>query len=331
MKIFSGTANRDLAEKVCSHLDKKLSDINISKFSDGEIKLVINENVRKKECYIIQPTGPSENSSPNDNYIELFILIDALKRGSASSVTVVMPYYGYERQDRKDYSRAPISARVMATCLESLGVDRVITFDLHAGQIQGFFSSNTPLDNLYLESYFLKYIRKKIIKNMDNLDDLVMVAPDEGGMKRAVRMANKLCVSTATIYKERNIPNQISRMVLMGDVKGKICIIVDDIIDTAGTACKAAEVLKENGALGIYMFVSHGILSGPAIERITNSNFDKVIISNTLDQTYKELGEKIEVIDISWMCSEAMKRSVFGESLKELYDKNIDDDDNETR
>ena len=331
MKIFSGTANRDLAEKVCSHLDKKLSDINISKFSDGEIKLVINENVRKKECYIIQPTGPSENSSPNDNYIELFILIDALKRGSASSVTVVMPYYGYERQDRKDYSRAPISARVMATCLESLGVDRVITFDLHAGQIQGFFSSNTPLDNLYLESYFLKYIRKKIIKNMDNLDDLVMVAPDEGGMKRAVRMANKLCVSTATIYKERNIPNQISRMVLMGDVKGKICIIVDDIIDTSGTACKAAEVLKENGALGIYMFVSHGILSGPAIERITNSNFDKVIISNTLDQTYKELGEKIEVIDISWMCSEAMKRSVFGESLKELYDKNIDDDDNETR
>jgi ribose-phosphate pyrophosphokinase len=331
MKIFSGTANRDLAEKVCSHLDKKLSDINISKFSDGEIKLVINENVRKKECYIIQPTGPSENSSPNDNYIELFILIDALKRGSASSVTVVMPYYGYERQDRKDYSRAPISARVMATCLESLGVDRVITFDLHAGQIQGFFSSNTPLDNLYLESYFLKYIRKKIIKNMDNLDDLVMVAPDEGGMKRAVRMANKLCVSTATIYKERNIPNQISRMVLMGDVKGKICIIVDDIIDTAGTACKAAEVLKENGALGIYMFVSHGILSGPAIERITNSNFDKVIISNTLDQTYKELGEKIEVIDISWMCSEAMKRSVFGESLKELYDKNIDDDDNDTR
>jgi len=331
MKIFSGTANRDLAEKVCSHLDKKLSDINISKFSDGEIKLVINENVRKKECYIIQPTGPSENSSPNDNYIELFILIDALKRGSASSVTVVMPYYGYERQDRKDYSRAPISARVMATCLESLGVDRVITFDLHAGQIQGFFSSNTPLDNLYLESYFLKYIRKKIIKNMDNLDDLVMVAPDEGGMKRAVRMANKLCVSTATIYKERNIPNQISRMVLMGDVKEKICIIVDDIIDTAGTACKAAEVLKENGALGIYMFVSHGILSGPAIERITNSNFDKVIISNTLDQTYKELGEKIEVIDISWMCSEAMKRSVFGESLKELYDKNIDDDDNDTR
>ena len=254
--------------------------------------------------------------------MELFILIDALKRGSANSVTVVMPYYGYERQDRKDYSRAPISARVMATCLESLGVDRIITFDLHAGQIQGFFSSNTPLDNLYLESYFVKYIRKKII---NDIDDLVMVAPDEGGVKRAVRMANKLCVSTATIYKERNAPNEISKMVLMGNVRNKICVIVDDIIDTAGTACKAAEVLRENGALGIYMFVSHGILSGPAIERITNSNFDKVIISNTLDQDFKELGDKIEVIDISWMCAEAMKRSLFGESLKELYDKNIDD------
>ena len=322
MKIFSGTANEGLAIKICEYLDTKLSDINISKFSDGEIKLVINENVRKQDCFIIQPTGPSKNSSPNDNYMELFILIDALKRGSANSVTVVMPYYGYERQDRKDYSRAPISARVMATCLESLGVDRIITFDLHAGQIQGFFSSNTPLDNLYLESYFVKYIRKKIINDMN---DLVMVAPDEGGVKRAVRMANKLCVSTATIYKELNAPNEISKMVLMGNVRNKICVIVDDIIDTAGTACKAAEVLRENGALGIYMFVSHGILSGPAIERITNSNFDKVIISNTLDQDFKELGDKIEVIDISWMCAEAMKRSLFGESLKELYDKNIDD------
>ena len=284
MKVFSGTANEELAGKICEYIDTKLSDINISKFSDGEIKLVINENVRKQDCFIIQPTGPSKSSSPNDNYMELFILIDALKRGSANSVTVVMPYYGYERQDRKDYSRAPISARVTATCLESLGVDRIITFDLHAGQIQGFFSSNTPLDNLYLESYFLKYIRKKIIKNMDNLDDLVMVSPDEGGVKGAVRMANKLCVSTATIYKERNAPNQISTMVLMGNVSDKICIIVDDIIDTAGTACKAAEVLKEHGALGIYMFASHGILSGPAIERINNSNFDKVIVSNTLDQ-----------------------------------------------
>ena len=159
----------------------------------------------------------------------------------------------------------------------------------------------------------------------DDVHSLVMVSPDEGGVKRAVRMANKLCTSTATIYKERNAPNEISKMVLMGNVKDKICILVDDIIDTAGTACKAAEVLKTQGAYQIYMFASHGILSGPAIERINKSEFNKVVISNTLDQNYKELGEKIEVMDISWMCSEAMKRSLFGESLKELYDKNIDD------
>lgn len=325
MKIFSGTSNKNLTQKVCEYLDKKVSDANISKFSDGEIKIVINENVRKMDCFIIQSTGPSESGSPNDNYMELFILIDALKRGSANSVTVVMPYYGYERQDRKDYSRAPISARVIATFLESLGVDRVITFDLHAGQIQGFFSNNTPFDNLYLESYFLRYIRKRLFSNYDQ-DTFMIVSPDEGGVKRAVRIANKLCITMATIYKERNCPNQISEMVLMGDVEGKNCIIVDDMIDTAGTACKAADVLKEKGANDIYMMAAHGILSGPAIKRISKSCFTKVIVSNTLDQSYKCLGEKIEVIDISWMCAEAMRRCLYGESLKELYDSSIRDE-----
>lgn len=325
MKIFSGTSNINLTQKVCEYLDKKVSDANISKFSDGEIKIVINENVRKMDCFIIQSTGPSESGTPNDNYMELFILIDALKRGSANSVTLVMPYYGYERQDRKDYSRAPISARVIATFLESLGVDRVITFDLHAGQIQGFFSNNTPFDNLYLESYFLRYIRKKLFSNYEK-ESFMIVSPDEGGVKRAVRIANKLCITMATIYKERNCPNQISEMVLMGNVEGKNCIIVDDMIDTAGTACKAAEVLKEKGANDIYMMAAHGILSGPAIKRISTSCFTKVIVSNTLDQSYKYLGEKIEVLDISWMCAEAMRRSLYGESLKELYDSSIRDD-----
>tara|TARA_B100000795_G_scaffold269086_1_gene257492 strand:- start:44 stop:1021 length:978 start_codon:yes stop_codon:yes gene_type:complete len=322
MKIFSGNSNINLSLKVCKFLDKKLSDADISKFSDGEIKVVINENVRKSHCFIIQSTGPSEFSSPNDNYMELFILIDALKRGSAKSVTIVMPYYGYERQDRKDYSRAPISARIIAGFLENLGVDRVITFDLHAGQIQGFFSNNTPFDNLYLESYFLKYIENKIIINND-INNIVIVSPDEGGVKRAVRIANKLSISTATIYKERDIPNEISKMVLMGNVKGKICIIVDDMIDTAGTACKAAEILNLNGATDIYMLASHGLLTGPALERINNSKFNKVIISNTLEQKYKPLCEKIDIIDISWMCAEAMRRSLHGESLKELYDSRI--------
>lgn len=324
MKVFSGNSNRGLTLKVCDYLDKKISDADIDKFSDGEIKIVINENVRKHDCFIIQSTGPSQHSSPNDNYMELFILIDALKRGSANSITVVMPYYGYERQDRKDYSRAPISARVVATILESLGVDRVITFDLHAGQIQGFFSNNTPFDNLYLESYFLRYITKKIICNND-LKNYVIVSPDEGGVKRAVRISNKLCISTATIYKERNCPNQITKMVLMGNVRDKNCIIVDDMIDTAGTACKAADVLKENGALNVYMLASHGILSGPAIERISSSKFTKVVVSNSLEQEYKNLCDKIDIIDISWMCGEAMKRSMYGESLRELYDSKIKD------
>ena len=324
MKVFSGNSNKALAIKVCDYLDKKLSDANISKFSDGEIKVVINENVRKHDCFIIQSTGPSQHSSPNDNYMELFILVDALKRGSANSVTIVMPYYGYERQDRKDYSRAPISARVVATILESLGVDRVITFDLHAGQIQGFFSNTTPFDNLYLESYFLRYITKKIIGD-DNENNYCIVSPDEGGVKRAVRIANKLCLSMATIYKERSCPNQITKMVLMGDVQNKTCILVDDMIDTAGTACKAAEILKDNGAKDIYMLVSHGILSGPAIERISASKFTKVVISNSLEQEYKNLCEKIDIMDISWMCGEAMKRCLYGESLKELYDSKIKD------
>tara|TARA_B100000767_G_scaffold196932_1_gene183976 strand:- start:975 stop:1961 length:987 start_codon:yes stop_codon:yes gene_type:complete len=324
MKIFSGNSNITLAKKVCKNLDKELGKAEINKFADGEINVIIKENVRKQDCFIIQSTGPSEFNSPNDNYMELFILIDALKRGSANSITVVMPYYGYERQDRKDYSRAPISARVIATILESLGVTRLITFDLHAGQIQGFFSNKTPVDNLYLESYFIRYIENNIINNFDK-KNIAIISPDEGGVKRAVRIANKLCVSTSNIYKERDCINNISNMVLMGNVKGKICIIVDDMIDTAGTACKASDVLINNGAIKVFMIVSHGILSKNAIKNIEKSKFNKVIISNTLTQEHKKLGEKFDIIDISWICGEAMRRSLYGESLQELYDTTFEE------
>jgi ribose-phosphate pyrophosphokinase len=329
MKIISGSANTDFSEKICRHLDKKLVNVKINKFADGEINVIIDENIRKQDCYIIQPTGPSKKGSPNDNYMELFILIDALKRGSANSVTVVMPYYGYERQDRKDYSRAPISARVMATILESLKINRVITFDLHAGQIQGFFSCNTPFDNLYVEAEFIKYIKKNIISKIINLEDVTIVSPDEGGVKRAVRIAGKLSVGTNTIYKNRAKANEINRMQLMGNVEGKICIMVDDMIDTGGTACKAASVLKENGALEVYMLACHGLLSGNAFEKIMNSEFTKVIITNTLECKNDNIpNDKIDIIDVSWMCAEAMRRSHNGESLKELYDppqpKNLD-------
>lgn len=321
MKIISGSANREFSEKISKHLDKNLVNVKINKFADGEINVIIEENIRKQDCFIIQPTGPSIKGSPNDNYMELFILIDALKRGSANSVTVVMPYYGYERQDRKDYSRAPISARVMATILESLKINRVITFDLHAGQIQGFFSCHTPFDNLYVESEFIKYIKKKIISKVINLEDITIVSPDEGGVKRAVRIAGKLSVGTNTIYKNRSNANEINKMQLMGNVEGKVCIMVDDMIDTGGTACNAAKLLKENGALDVYMLACHGLLSGNAVEKIMNSEFTRVIITNTLEKKNNDIpNDKIDIIDVSWMCAEAMRRSHNGESLKELYD-----------
>lgn len=322
MKIFSGTSNLDFSKKVAEHLNHQLSKINISKFADGEINIVIDESIRKQDCYVIQPTSPSTHNSVNDNIIELFIICDALKRGSANSVNVIMPYYGYQRQDRKDYSRAPISAKVVASCLESLHIDRIIVFDLHAGQIQGFFSNKTPFDNLYVESEFIKYIRSKI-----GLDNVIIISPDEGGMKRAVRIATKLGIDSGAIHKERSGANQIRNMSLMGCVKDKTCIIVDDIIDTGGTCCKSSQLLKEKGAKNIYMFACHGVFSGNAFENIKNSHFDKIIVTNTIDhkrheQKIKEMGieKKIDIIDVSWMCSEAIRSAHYGESLSILYD-----------
>ncbi|MAE86727.1 MAG: phosphoribosylpyrophosphate synthetase [Flammeovirgaceae bacterium] len=324
MKVFAGTSNTEFADLVCKHLGCSRSNAELSKFSDGEIKLVINESVRNDNVFVIQSTGPSLTNTPNDNIMELSIFIDALKRGSARSVTAVIPYYGYQRQDRKDYSRAPISARVIATFLESLGVNRVIVFDLHAGQIQGFFSSCTPVDNLYVESYFIRYIHRYILGEEQcfvPLENIVIVSPDEGGMKRAVRISSKLKCSTATIYKDRRKPNEVHKMILMGDVQDRVAVIVDDIIDTAGTACKAAEVLFENGATKIYMLACHGILSGPAMERISHSHFTQVVITNTLEiSEEKKENPKISVIDVSWYCAEAIRRSLIGKSLKELDD-----------
>ena len=327
MKIFSGTSNMDFSLKVANHLNLDLAKAKICRFADGEINIIIEENVRKQDCYIIQPTGPSLNQTPNDNFMELLILCDALKRGSANSVNVVMPYYGYQRQDRKDYSRAPISAKVIASCLEAQNINRVIVFDLHAGQIQGFFSSKTPFDNLYVESNFIDYIKN----NNFNLEKVIIISPDEGGMKRAVRVSNKLGVGMGSIYKERSEANVVNTMSLMGNVKGKICILVDDMIDTAGTATKASKLLKEKGAEEIYIFACHGIFSGKALENIADSEFNKVIVTNTLNQNrhlkkIKELNLEniISVIDVSWMCAEAIRRSNYGESLKELYDTPIE-------
>lgn len=323
MKLFSGSSNTDFSIRVSKHLGIELSDIQVSKFSDGETKIIINESIRKHDCYVIQPTGPSDSGSVNDSIMELFIICDALKRGSASSVNVVMPYYGYQRQDRKDYSRAPISAKIIASCLEALHIDRIIVFDLHAGQIQGFFSNKTPVDNLYVEYDFIQYIKKNI-----GMDNIMIISPDEGGMKRAVRVAGKLGVGSGTIYKERGGDNRINQMKLMCSVEKKICIIVDDIIDTAGTCSRASHILKENGAQDVYMIACHGVFSGNAFQNIKDSSFRKVVVTNTLDQERHKkkieeqgIAEKIDIIDVSWMCSEAIRSSFYGESLHLLYDR----------
>ena len=328
MKIFSGSNNKKFAKCICHHLDQELSPLEISKFADGEIKVRVEETVRHHDCYIVQPTcrnnSSSENdeNSVNDNIMELFIIIDALKRGSAKNVNVIMPYYGYQRQDRKDYSRAPISASIIAKCLESLNINRVIVFDLHAGQIAGFFSNNCPLDNLYSEQFFMKYIRTKVLTKY-NFNDIILVAPDEGAVKNNYRIASKLGCDSANIFKNRVKANEIDTMKLIGNVEGKIVIMIDDIIDTAGTACSAANLLKKEGATKIYFFACHGLFSRNALERITNSSFDKVVITNTIPQSNEVLNnKKIEILDISWLCAEAIKKQNNGESLNELYDEN---------
>ena len=313
MKIFSGTANLDFAKNVATQLDTKLSDVEIGRFADGEIKIVINENVRQFDCFIIQPTGPSLNASPNDNFMELLIMIDALKRGSASSVTVVMPYYGYERQDRKDYSRAPISARVIATCLEALKVDRVITFDLHAGQIQGFF--DMPVDNLFTTPLFSKFIKKKISSKR-----LICVSPDMGGVARTRALATRVKADLAIIDKRRPAPGKSQVMNIIGDVKNKTCIIVDDIIDSGGTIVNAVDALKKKGAKEVYVFITHAVLSGDAAKKIQNSKIKKLIITDSIDNSNKiKNNNKIEVLSITSLMSEAIKRIANSNSVSDLF------------
>jgi ribose-phosphate pyrophosphokinase len=322
MKLFSGTSNAPFSQLVADHLQCPLSKANIGRFSDGEVKLLIDDNVRGEDCFIIQPTSRSicdENDVPycgsvNDNLMELFILTDAIKRGSAKSVNLVIPYFGYQRQDRKDYSRAPISAAVVARFIETLNVNRVMMFDLHAGQIAGFFSNNCPVDNLYAEPYFIKYIKKH------ELDNLVFVAPDAGAMKTNYRVAQKFGVPTCSIFKNRT-NGIIDHMMLIGDVEGKNVIMIDDMIDTGGTICKAANLLKENGAKSIYIFVTHGLFSGNALENIEKSAIDKVVVTNTVPNKPDIFGEstKIDMIDVSWMCAEAITRLMNGESISHLY------------
>lgn len=299
LKVFSGNANPELAVEICQYLNVKLGDILISRFSDGEIYCQVLENVRGRDVFIIQPTC----SPVNDNLMELLIMIDAFKRASAKRITAVMPYYGYARQDRKDKPRVPISAKLVADLLSAVNTDRLLTMDLHAPQIQGFF--NIPVDHLFAAPVIVDYIVKS------NFSDLVLVSPDAGGVERTRAYAKRLKVPIAIIDKRRDKPNVSEVLYIIGEVAGKAAFIVDDMVDTASTLTKAARALKEDGAERVYASASHSVLSGSAVQRIEESVLERVVVTNS-----------IPLSDEAKKCSKFIQLSIaplFGEAIKRIH------------
>jgi ribose-phosphate pyrophosphokinase len=277
-------------------------------FSDGEVMIEITENVRGRDVYVIQSTC----APTNNNLMELLIMTDALKRASAATITAVIPYYGYARQDRKAAPRTPITAKLVADLITTAGVDRVVTVDLHAGQIQGFF--NIPVDNLYAAPVILDYLKNRFAG-----EEIVMVTPDAGGTERARAFAKRLDCTLAVIDKRRTGPNVAEVMHLIGDVRNKIAIILDDMIDTAGTLTQAAKALKENGARAIYACATHGVLSGPAIERINNSEIEEVVLTDTIPFVNNELTGKVRMLSVANLLAEAIRRIHEDESVSSLF------------
>jgi len=309
--IFAGNSNRKLADSIVKNLNRGLGSMKLGKFSDGEVAIEINENVRGKDTFIIQST----NNPAEVNLFELVLMADALKRASAQSITAIIPYFGYARQDRRVRSaRVPISARVVANILEGVGVSRVITMDMHSEQIQGFFS--IPVDNIYASNIMCQRIADEF-----NPDELQVVSPDTGGVIRARSVAKTLKVQDlAIIDKRRERANESEVINVIGEVENKVCIVPDDLIDTAGTICNGANALKNKGAKKIIAFITHAVLSGDAIENINNSEIDSLIVSNTIDIDDKlKKCPKIDVFDISPVLSESIKRIDSGKSISELY------------
>ncbi|HAR43579.1 MAG TPA: phosphoribosylpyrophosphate synthetase [Bdellovibrionales bacterium] len=308
--VLSGNSNRALAEKICERLHKPLGLCEIRRFSDGEIFAEIGDNVRGRDAYVIQSTcGPV-----NDNLMELLIIIDALKRASAKEITAVIPYYGYARQDRKVAPRTPISAKLVADLLTAAGATRVVSMDLHAGQIQGFF--NIPLDNIFSSPVHHNYIRTQYKPQ----GDLVIVSPDAGGVERARAYAKRLDASVAMIDKRRTAPNVAKAMNVVGEVDGKIAVIVDDMIDTAGTLTEAAHAVLDRGALKVYATVTHGVLSGPAVERIQNSRIEEVVITDTIPLSQESRNcKKIVQLSVADILAQAIERIHNYESVSSLF------------
>ena len=312
LKIITGNANIDLAKQIVQKLGVELSETKVGHFSDGEIQGKIIDNVRGADCYIIQPTC----SPVNENLMELLIIADALKRASARRITAVMPYYGYGRQDRKAEPRVPITARLVANLLATSGITRVLTMDLHAGQIQGFF--DIPVDHLYGTPVILNYFQEKREKD-PNFKDIVIVSPDAGGVERARSFAKHFNADLAIVDKRRPRPNEAAIMNIIGEVKGKVCIILDDLVDTAGTLTKVAEAIKEKGAARVFATASHGVLSGTAKQKIEDSCIEELVITDSLPLTHDGPTRKIVVLSIASILAEAIMRISNDESISALF------------
>ena len=307
MNIITGNANPKLAQEICNYLKISLSDALVSTFSEGEIRVKIDENVRGKDVFIVQPTCPPVNN----NLMELLILIDALKRASAKRITAVLPYFGYARQDRKDQPRVPITAKLVANLITKAGADRILTVDLHAGQIQGIF--DIPMDHLYAVNIFVSHIKKIKLK------DIVIVSPDVGGIKMARAYAKKFEAPLAIVDKRRISGEDTEAMNILGDIKGKNLIIVDDLVATASSLVEAAAALKKHGGKDIYAAITHPILSGPAIKRISDSSIKKLFVTNTIPVENGKKHKKIEVLSIAPLLAEAIKRIHNEESVSCLF------------
>jgi ribose-phosphate pyrophosphokinase len=308
MSIFTGNSNPELAEKICDYLSVPLGGAKVNKFSDGEIQIEINENVRLKDIFIMQSTC----APVNDNLVELLLMIDAFKRSSAKKITAIIPYFGYSRQDKKVAPRVPISAKLVSDMITLAGANRVITMDLHAGQIQGFF--NIPVDNLFAAPVLIDHIRKYF------RDGLVIVSPDAGGVERARAFAKRLDADLAIIDKRRDAPNQAKAMAVIGEVTDKVAVILDDMTDTAGTLTEAAEAVINAGAREVHACCAHPVLSGPAIDRISNSALKSLVVTDTIPLAQNALDcDKIKVLTISQLVGEAIIRSFRGDSVTSLF------------
>jgi ribose-phosphate pyrophosphokinase len=310
LTLFTGNAHRPLAEEICKYVEVPLGAAKVSRFSDGESYVEINENVRERDCFVVQPTC----APVNEHLMELLVMIDALKRASAGSIVAVIPYFGYARQDRKVKPRTPISAKLAADLISAAGATRVLSMDLHAGQIQAFF--NVPFDHLYAMPVLLDYMRERFYG-----EQVVIVSPDAGGVERARGYSNRLSASLAIIDKRRDAPNVSEVMNVIGEVEGKTAIILDDMIDTAGTLVKAAEVVRQNGATRVLAAATHAVLSGPAVGRIEGSCLEEIIVTNSIPLSGQaQQCQKIKVLSVAKLLGEAVKRIHQGDSISSLFE-----------